>query len=180
MKIAQMIRDAALLGAARVCWPAQIPRSRNPPTNRPARPTPPTRDPHTPGFVAATELPDGVVPSAEPDGNFIIGPTHDRAPEITTNAPQGAVYNFTMDSADSKFYSGIAREPGTSVASGPRRSRQASRHHQPSCSLHAARFGLCPKEYVPGTAAPLIVGTDGTDREMFTALDNLIASAGCR
>ena len=26
---------------------------------RPARPTPPTRDPHTPGYVTAKELPDG-------------------------------------------------------------------------------------------------------------------------
>ena len=28
----------------------------------PARPDPPTRDPHTPGYVEATELPDGAVP----------------------------------------------------------------------------------------------------------------------
>ena len=41
-----------------------------------ARPTPPTRDPHTPGYVAAKELPDGAVPPADVDGNFIIGPTH--------------------------------------------------------------------------------------------------------
>ena len=42
----------------------------------PARPTPPTRDPHTPGYVTAKELPDGAVPPADADGNFIIGPTH--------------------------------------------------------------------------------------------------------
>src|SRR6266566_332006 len=29
------------------------------PTARPARPTPPTRDPNTPGYVTAKELPDG-------------------------------------------------------------------------------------------------------------------------
>ncbi len=40
------------------------------------RPTPPTRDPHTPGYVEAKELPDGAVPPADADGNFIIGPTH--------------------------------------------------------------------------------------------------------
>ncbi len=33
----------------------------------------PTRDPHTPGYVTATELPDGVVPAPTDDGNFIIG-----------------------------------------------------------------------------------------------------------
>ena len=32
-----------------------------------------------------------------------------------------------------------------------------------------------PKQYVPGTAAPFIVGADGPDRVLFTALDNLIA-----
>jgi hypothetical protein len=38
------------------------------------RPVPPTRDPHTPGFVDAVELPDGSVPPVDADGNFIIGP----------------------------------------------------------------------------------------------------------
>ena len=47
-----------------------------------ARPTPPTRDPHSPGFVEAKELPDGTVPPADVDGNFIIGPTHNPAPEM--------------------------------------------------------------------------------------------------
>ena len=46
------------------------------------RPTPPTRDPHTPGYVTATELPDGSNPPADADGNFIIGPTHNPAPEM--------------------------------------------------------------------------------------------------
>jgi iron(III)-enterobactin esterase len=32
-----------------------------------------------------------------------------------------------------------------------------------------------PKQYVPGTEAPFIVGTDGPDQTLFTALDNLIA-----
>src|SRR5450756_99052 len=62
---------------------------------RPARPTPPTRDPHTPGYVAATELPDGATPPVTAEGNFILGPTHDRAPEMTvqTNILQGKVYD---------------------------------------------------------------------------------------
>jgi len=41
----------------------------------------PTRDPNTPGYVKAKELPDGTVPSPKEDGNFIIGPTHTAAPE---------------------------------------------------------------------------------------------------
>src|SRR4029077_13215722 len=54
-----------------------------PPPTRLLRPAPPARDPHTPGYVAATELPDGAVPSPTVDGNFIIGPTHPPAPEMT-------------------------------------------------------------------------------------------------
>src|SRR5437870_4645708 len=86
-----------------------------PQTPAPARPTPPTRDPSTPGYVAAKELADGTVPPADADGNFIIGPTHTAAPEMTVNEanPQGTVYKFTMSSADSKMYPGIARDAGT-------------------------------------------------------------------
>src|SRR6266545_4881058 len=81
----------------------------------PARPVPPTRDPNTPGYVQAKELPDGSVPPANADGNFIIGPTHNPAPEMTVQegVPQGTVSTFTMNSADSRIYPGIAREPGT-------------------------------------------------------------------
>src|SRR5665213_2476636 len=69
-----------------------------PAATRPARPTPPTRDPTTPGFVPAKELPDGVNPPIA-DGNFIIGPTHNRAPESTVQqrAPQGTEFTFTTN-----------------------------------------------------------------------------------
>src|SRR6478752_1429919 len=77
-------------------------------TPAPVRPTPPTRDPHTPGYVSAKELPDGANAPADADGNFIIGPTHNPAPEMTVQegVPQGTIYNFTMNSSDSKFYPG--------------------------------------------------------------------------
>ena len=60
-----------------------------------ARPTPPTRDPHTPGYVQAKELPDGANAPANADGNFILGPTHNPAPEMTVQegVPQGTVYD---------------------------------------------------------------------------------------
>src|SRR5580704_4134781 len=88
---------------------------------RPARPTPPTRDPNTPGYVTAKDLPDGANAPATADGNFILGPTHNPAPEMTAQegVPQGAVYNFTMSSADSKIYPGIARDAGTFGTSDP-------------------------------------------------------------
>src|ERR1035441_1955382 len=64
---------------------------------RPARPTPPTRDPHTPGYVTAKELPDGANAPAAADGDFVLGPTHNPAAEMTAQegAPQGAVFTFT-------------------------------------------------------------------------------------
>jgi len=147
-----------------------------PAVTRSARPTPPTRNPHAPGFVTATELPDGAVPPADAEGNFIIGPTHNRAPEITTNAAEGTVFSFTMSSADSKFFPGIARETNTFVTSDPADPAKpiVTTSHPAPYTRHVSVY--VPKQYVPGTAAPFIVGADGTDRQMFTALDTLIAS----
>ena len=85
------------------------------PAAHPARPTPPTRDPNSPGYVAARDLPDGTIPPANADGDFILGPTHPSAPEMSPQegVPQGTIYEFTMNSADSKIYPGIARDPNT-------------------------------------------------------------------
>ena len=144
---------------------------------KPARATPPTRDPHSPGFVAATELPDGTVPSANVDGNFILGPTHPAAPQSIVHAgvPQGRIVQFTMSSADSKFYPGIQREPGTFGTpdpTNPARLIVTTSHPAP----YTRRVTVyVPTQYVPGTAAPFIVGADGPDPALFTALDNLIA-----
>jgi len=63
---------------------------------QPPRPTPPTRDPNTAGFVAKKALPDGTVPPADANGNFVIGPTHTPAPEMAVQdgAPQGSIVNY--------------------------------------------------------------------------------------
>src|ERR1700744_3737302 len=91
---------------------AQTPPVVAPPPQGPPRPQNPTRDPHTPGYVTAKELPDGENAPANVDGNFILGPTHNPAPEMTAQegVPQGMVYTFDMHSEDSKIYPGIARE----------------------------------------------------------------------
>ena len=140
------------------------------------RPTPPTRDPNTPGYVTAKELPDGTVPPADVDGNFIIGPTHNPAPEMTVQAdvPQGTVHTFTMSSADSKIYPGIAREPGTFGTVDPDDPAKlvVTTSHPAPYTRRVAVY--VPKQYVPGTVAPFIVGADGPDQLLFTALDNLI------
>ena len=137
----------------------------------------PVRDPHTPGYVTATELPDGNTPSADLNGNFIIGPTHNPAPEmiVQTNVPQGTIYQIAIDSKDSKIYPGIAREPntfGTADPGDPARLIVTTSHPAPYTRNIAI---YVPKQYVPGTAAPFIVGADGPDNMLFTALDNLIA-----
>ena len=144
---------------------------------RPARPTPPTRDPNTPGYVAAKDLPDGANAPPTADGNFILGPTHSPAPEMTVQegVPQGTVITFTMNSADSKIYPGIAREPntfGTADPTDPAKLIVTTSHPAPYTRGVAV---YVPKQYVPGTAAPFIVGADGPDKGLFVALDNLIA-----
>jgi len=143
-----------------------------------ARPTMPTRDPNTPGYVQAKELPDGTNAPPNADGNFILGPTHNPAPQMTMQkgVPQGTVFEFTMKSADSKLYPGIAREPGTFGTpdpSNPAKLVVTTSHPAPYTRRVAV---YVPQQYVPGTVAPFIVGADGPDRELFTALDNLIAA----
>ena len=142
-----------------------------------SRPVPPTRDPYTAGYVAATELPDGNIPSPDTDGNFIIGPTHNIAKEmiVKDNVPQGVIYRFDMNSADSKIYPGIAREPstfGTVDPADPAKLIVTTSHPAPY-TRHVEVY--VPQQYIPGTVAPFIVGSDGPDHLLFTALDNLIA-----
>ena len=147
------------------------------PTAPVPRLAPPTRDPSTPGYVSAKELTDGAVPLSGADGNFIIGPTHTKALEVVVNdgVPQGTVHTFSMRSSDSRIYPGVARDAGTFGTVDP---------DDPSTlvvpSSHPAPYTrqvtvYVPKQYVPGTRAPFIVGADGPDPLLFTALDNLIA-----
>jgi enterochelin esterase-like enzyme len=148
------------------------------PPPRPPRPTPPTRDPHTAGYVEAKELPDGQVPPATADGNFILGPTHSPAPETaaTDSVPKGKVFDFTMESKDSKTYPGIAREAGTFGTPDPKNPAKLD-----VTTSHPAAYTrkiqvYVPQQYVAGTAAPFIVGADGPDRALPAVLDNLIAA----
>ena len=142
------------------------------------RPAPPARDPRTPGFVAATELSDGTVPSPGVDGNFIIGPTHAPASEmvVRSDIPHGAVYTFTMRSSDSRIYPGIARDSGTFGVpdpSDPAKLIVTTSHPAPYTRRVAV---YVPAQYVRGSVAPFIVGADGPDSLLFVALDNLIAA----
>jgi enterochelin esterase family protein len=140
---------------------------------RPARPPAPTRDPSTPGYVTAKDLPDGANAPVNVDGNFILGPTHNPAPEMAVQdgMPQGSVFEFTMESTDSKIYPGIARESSKPDPDDPTKMIVLS--HPAAYTRKMAVY--VPKQYVPGTAAPFIIGADGPDKALFAALDNLIA-----
>jgi iron(III)-enterobactin esterase len=142
----------------------------------PPRPTPPTRDPNSPGFVPKKELPDGAVAPVDGVGNFIIGPTHTPAPEMTVKegVPQGTVFNFTMSSTDSKIYPGIARDAGTFGTPDPTNPAKLDVSTSRPAPYTRRVAVYVPKQYVPGTIAPFIVGADGPDTLLFTALDNLI------
>ncbi len=148
---------------------------------------PPTRSPHTPGYVHATELPDAHLPPPTADGNFILGPTHPVAPQLAAFAanprakgdgPQlahGAIFTFTMTSAEGKIYPGIARIPdvrGSADPSDPAKMIVPNSRPEPWTRMVAV---YVPKSYRPGTAAPFIVGADGPDWMLFAALDALIA-----
>jgi enterochelin esterase-like enzyme len=171
---------------------AQTPPPNAPPANAPAgragggrgRPPVTPRDPHAEGYVPAKELADGAIPPAKQDGNFIIGPTHPTAPELTANpsVPHGKVFSFTMESTDSKFYPGIAKGPAPGETPPPAPAgggRGVTTSHPAPYSRKVNVY--VPKQYVPGTAAPFLVAADGDatwcpDADLFTALDNLMAA----
>jgi enterochelin esterase-like enzyme len=137
----------------------------------------PTRDPRTAGYVEAKELPDGAIPPANADGNFIIGPTYKPAPEMMVDgAPLGTITEFTMSSTESRIYPGIAREAhtfGTPDPAEPARLVVTTSHPAPYIRRVAV---YVPKEYIPGSVAPFIVGADGVDRDLFKAIDGQIAA----
>ena len=115
-------------------------------------------------------------PSPKEDGNFILGPTHNPAPEMTVRegVPQGTVSTFNMESKDSKIYPGIAREPGTYGKADPDdQTKMLVPTSHPAPYTRKVTVYV-PKQYVPGTEAPFIVGADGPDNALFTALNTLI------
>ena len=180
MRVAILIALVAGIGPAMAQTPPPAPTPPPQtvvPAQHPVRPPLPTRDPHTPGYVTAKELPDGQNAPANEGGNFIIGPTYNPAPEMTEHegVPKGTVYEFTMESAGSKIYPGIARDPGTFGTPDPADPAKliVTTSHPAPYTRHVAVY--VPQQYVSGTAAPFIVGAEGPDRILFTALDNLIA-----
>ncbi|HLJ58059.1 MAG TPA: alpha/beta hydrolase-fold protein [Chthonomonadaceae bacterium] len=95
------------------------------------------------------------------DGDYQIAPPYMNAPELTRrdNVPHGTVSSFTMESTDSKIYSGIEKN-----------------HPGEVFPYHRSVTVYVPSQYKPGTAAPFLVSQDSMGRgELPTILDNLIA-----
>ncbi len=92
--------------------------------------------------------------SAAVDGDYSTGPGYPTAPELAKRAgvPEGKVTEFVMNSAESKFYPGM----------------------NGGFQRHVCVY--VPAEYVPGTAAPVIVSADayGMRYNLPTILDNMI------
>jgi len=157
---------------------------------RPKRPVPPVRSPDGPGapvFTVAGARPGdtalraapGANPPADADGDFLVGPDYVPAPELAVVAgvPQGKVAQFTMDSADSKFYPGIARDVFGTVDPENPKTLVVQTHPAPYKRTITVYI---PAQYVAGTAAPFIVTHDGPpmgkpDLAVPHILDNLIA-----
>ena len=120
----------------------------------------------------------GASPPVNVDGDFIIGPTYVTAPERTADpaVPKGRTFKFTLKSADSKFYPGIARDPDTLGTPDPnnRFTLLVPASHPMAFSRLVTIY--VPAQYVPGTAAPFMVTADGYDGSLSTILDNMIAA----
>ena len=161
--------------------PATPPAAPQAAGGRGPRPPAPTRDPNTPGYVSAKELPDGANAPAKADGNFILGPTHNPAPEMTAQegVPQGAVFNFTMESTDSKIYPGIAREANTFGEAATPRIPTKVIDQQPPRALHAQGGGVCPEAIRPGHGRAVHRGGGRTRRDVVHGAGQSDCPASC-
>jgi len=156
-----MVQFAMAQGPAPAAIPCVAPPSA-PRQNAPAPPAGAGRAPRaavppsTEDLAEMAKLMD--LPAWKPgaaDGDYSTGPDYAPAPEQAKRAgvPEGKVIEFVMDSTESKFYPGV--------------NAPIERH-------------VCvyvPAQYVPGTAAPVIVSADayGMRYKLPTILDNMIA-----
>jgi enterochelin esterase-like enzyme len=127
----------------------------------------PVRDPHAVGYVEAVELKDGEAPAVEAEGNFILGPTHKAAPEmspVAEGAAKGRVVKFVMKSEESAFYPGIVKD-AQAGANG-----EVTSHAGPWTRTVSV---YVPVGYVAGTEAPVMITCDG-DNRAFNVLDHLV------
>jgi len=147
-----------------------------------AKTQPPTRPFDAPGAPKFTRLDGkpGVNPPADVDGDFLVGPDYKVSPEmkVVEGVPQGKVQQFVMHSKDcQRFNPGIARKVfGTPDPNNPKTLIVETHNIDYNRTITV----YIPAQYVPGTAAPLLVTHDGPgfgkpDLSLPHLLDNLIA-----
>jgi len=149
-----------------------------PATPRPPPPTRPAEGPGAPPFTVIAGK--GANPPANANGDFLIGPDYLPAPELSVVAgvPQGTIQQFVMDSKDSKFYPGVARDVFGTVDPNNPRTLIVDTHPQP---YQRTITVYIPAQYKRHTKAPLIVTHDGPkfgepdNNHLAPILDNLIA-----
>ncbi len=116
-------------------------------------------------------------------GDFVIGPDYASAPEMTPRPgiPAGTIHAFTMESRDSRIYPGIKRlENAITQRRDPHGNRIGAEEHEQSVVAPYTRtvWVHVPKQYAPGTAAPVLIVQDGYGylNRVPRVVDNLIAA----
>jgi len=141
----------------------------------------PTRSYTDPGAPPFKVIPgSGAQVPTDVDGNFVIGPDYPAPPEANTvdGVPQGSVQQFILESTESRFYPGVARDGSGVVDPDNPRTLIVKTHPQP---YQRTITVYIPKQYKPDSqAAPFIVMHDGpksgeSDTTVTHILDSLIA-----
>jgi iron(III)-enterobactin esterase len=114
------------------------------------------------------------------NGDFLVGPDYRPAPELNAarRSPEGTVRQFTLESKDSHFYPGIARDVfGTVDPKNPKTLLVETRPQPWSRAITV----YVPAQYKGGKKAPFVIVHDGPklgepDLALARVLDNLIAN----
>lgn len=152
-----------------------------------APPTRPANGPGAPNWTVVGARPGvselhaaaGVNAPVDQNGDFLIGPDYRPAQELNAarDRAEGTVRQFTLESKDSKFYPGIARDAFGTVDPNNPKTLIVETHPQP---WERAITVYIPAQYKKGKEAPFIVVHDGPklgepDMTLPHMLDNLIA-----
>ena len=150
-------RQLLLLAPFAALTAADTPKAKQAPKKQ-ERPTPPTRAFDAPGAPKFVRLDDKTTLE---DGNYLIGPDYVAAPEtkVIAGVPQGKIQQFQIDSKTTqRFNPGIAREEfGVPDPNNPK--TLIVKTH--TIDYKRTITVYIPAQYVPGTAAPLLVTHDG-------------------
>jgi enterochelin esterase-like enzyme len=185
--LAQTVGSTSALAGQRTPPPTRLPTDPGTPALIPAGPNAAalSRDAlkKAPGTNDAASNPIEAAPGANPpadvDGNFLVGPKYVDSPElkVVPGVPQGRVQQFSMESTNSKFYPGIARDAFGTVDPNNPKTLIVQTHPAPYTRTITV---YVPSQYVAGTAAPFIVSHDGPrmgspDMALPHILDSMIA-----